>query len=509
LGIVASSARPQRYAQNKPWKQFSPRLGFAYQWSDKTVIRGGYGLFWINNAVEFDADPSTDSVNGIGTPWINSADGGQSPCMTPNLAVGQPACPAASAAGLTPEAGTFNLSNPFPNGIVKPPGRNIALYQSLQYGNGPFAIAPNNPYAYYQQWNLDVQRQLPDGTLVDLAYAGTKGTHLPDFSQQLDALPDKYLSLGSNLISQVPNPFVGLLGSANNTSLNTAPTVQLQQLLVPYPQYNGYSIGASGFSSSIYHSLQAKLEKRMKGAGTLLVSYTLSKMITTGDVDSLTSWLESTSAAGIQDWTNLKNERSLSSYDVPQRLVVSYVVDLPVGRGKRFLSNAGGIGGKLISGWGAEGVTLYQRGFPLNFGFPSGSATGENVSMRPNKSGSGALSGSPESRLGGQYSSKGWFDTSAFKAPADYSFGNESRVDPMLRSNGIENWDFSLFKDTRFGPEDRLGVQFRAEFFNLFNHPQFGPPDTTCCSNTNGNFGHVSSTLGDPRLIQFALRFTF
>ncbi len=129
--------------------------------------------------------------------------------------------------------------------------------------------------------------------------------------------------------------------------------------------------------------------------------------------------------------------------------------------------------------------------------------------MRPNKSGSGALSGSPESRLGGQYSSKGWFDTSAFKAPADYSFGNESRVDPMLRSNGIENWDFSLFKDTRFGPEDRLGVQFRAEFFNLFNHPQFGPPDTTCCSNTNGNFGHVSSTLGDPRLIQFALRFTF
>src|SRR6202030_1659013 len=118
-----------------------------------------------------------------------------------------------------------------------------------------------------------------------------KGNHLPDFSQQLDALPDKYLSLGSNLISQVQNPFVGLLGSANHTTLNTSPTVQLQQLLLPYPQYTGYSIGAAGWSGSDYNSLQVKLEKRMRGSGTLLVSYTVSKMLTTGDVDSLTSWL--------------------------------------------------------------------------------------------------------------------------------------------------------------------------------------------------------------------------
>ena len=283
---------------------------------------------------------------------------------------------------------------------------------------------------------------------LKLLGAAAKGTHLPDFAQQISALPDKYLSLGSHLSDTVPNPFSGII---NNTTGLAAKNTTLGQLLLPYPQYVGYSIGASGWSDSVYHSLQAKVEKRMRGAGTLLVSYTISKMITTGDIDTLTGWLESTPGAGIQDWNNRKNERSLSSYDVPQRLVVSYVVDLPVGHGKRFLSTA-------------------------------------------------SRSGSPESRL------KEWFDTSAFSVPAPYTFGIESRVDPVLRSQGIQNWDFSLFKDTRFGPEDRLGVQFRAEFFNLFNKPQFGPPNTTT---NGGGFGVVSSTLNNPRLIQFALRFTF
>ena len=116
------------------------------------MIRGGYGLFWISNAVEFDEAPNTDGVNSIGTPWVTSLDGGKSPCKAANPAPCNNADPA---------TGTFNLSNPFPNGIIKPPGRDVATYQSLQYGNWVWAIAPKNPYAYYQQWNLDVQQQLP------------------------------------------------------------------------------------------------------------------------------------------------------------------------------------------------------------------------------------------------------------------------------------------------------------------------------------------------------------
>ncbi|MGH9452912.1 MAG: TonB-dependent receptor domain-containing protein, partial [Terriglobia bacterium] len=496
LGLVASSQNPARYATVKPWKQFSPRLGFAYQVNNKTVVRGGYGLFWISNAVEFQTSPNNDFVNNIGTPWITTVDGGNTPCATPTPT----GCNTGGVVGPT-----LGLSNPFPNGILAPPGRN-PVYQQLAYGNGVTAGYLPNPMAYYQQWNLDVQRQLPDGTLIDLAYAAAKGTHLPDYNQQLDALPDQYLSLGDHLRDQVPNPFLGLIN--NSTSLATAQTVQLQQLLVPYPQYTGYAVGASGWSDSIYNSMQFKLEKRMHGSGTLLVAYTISKMITTGDVDSLTSWLEAAGPGGIQDWNNRSPERALSSYDVPQRLVVSYVLDLPVGHGKRFLSGVSGIGGKLISGWGLQGVTTYQRGFPLNFGLSSGPGIGMNNGQRPNAAGNAALSGSPESRL------NAWFNTAAFSAPAAWTYGDESRVNPVLRSQGIENWDVSAVKDTKFGPDDKLGLQFRAEFFNLFNNPQFGPPNTSCCSNPqaasyNASFGTVTSQVNNPRLIQFALRFTF
>jgi Carboxypeptidase regulatory-like domain len=502
LGLVDTSENPERYSMVKPWHQFSPHLGFAYELDNKTVVRGGYGLFWISPAVEFQTSPNNDFVNNIGTPLITSVDGGFTPCQTPSPT----GCNPGGASSGTPGA-TYNLSDPFPTGILQSPGRNPD-YRGLAYGNGITADTQANPPGYYQQWNLDVQRQLPDGTLVDVAYAGAHGVHLPDYSQQLDVLPDQYLSLGTHLLDQVPNPFKGLFGSQNVTGLNEASTVQLQELLIPYPQYTGYSVGASGWGSSDYNSMQLKVERRMKGSQTVLVSYTISKMLTTGDIDSLTSWLEAEGPGGIQDWNDRANEKSLSSYDVPQRLVVSYVLDLPVGHGKRYLANTSGVADKLVSGWGLQGNTTYQRGFPLNFGLASGTGIGWGNGQRPDVTGVGAVNGSPESRL------NEWFDTSVFSAPSAFTYGDESRVNPILRSEGIENWDVAFVKDTRFGPDERLGLQFRAEFFNFFNHPQFGPPNTSCCSDPNAAsynsaFGTVTSQVNLPRLVQFALRFTF
>jgi hypothetical protein len=157
---------------------------------------------------------------------------------------------------------------------------------------------------------------------------------------------------------------------------------------------------------------------------------------------------------------------------------------------------------KLVGGWGIEGVSTFQRGIPLNFGL-AGGTIGPNDGQRPNKVGSGAISGSPESRL------NEWFDTSAFSVPTPYTYGTESRVDSVLRAQGINNFDFALFKTTTFGPENKLGLQFRTEVFNLFNKPQFGPPATTCCQPDQSNFGVVSSQANEPRLLQFALRFLF
>ncbi len=489
LGLVGTPARPSRNATDKPWHQFSPRLGFAYQLTPKTVLRGGYGLFWISNTVGYTSESDLDFINSISTPWITSGDGGVSPCVNPSASVGVPACPGGA---------TFNLSNPFPNGILNPPGRDPS-YQGLAYGQYFFASVPNNPYAYYQQWNLDLQRELPGGFFLDVAYAGTKGTHLPDLAQPLNIMPDKYLALGFDLFDTVPNPFYGLV---NNGSALSLPFTYLEELLVPHPQYGagGMFSADSGLGSSIYHSLQLKVEKHLKGGGTLLAAYTNSKMITTADVDSLTNWLDATAAAGIQNWNNLKAERSIASYDVPQRLVVSYVLDLPVGRGKKFLSGVSGPADKVVSGWGVQGVTTYQRGFPLNFGSVIGALTSFGNGQRPDKSAAGALPGSADSRL------NEWFNTSAFSAPSPFVYGNESRTDPVLRSQGINNWDFALIKNTSFGPGERVGLQFRTEVFNLFNTPQFGPPSTTFGA---ANFGQVSAQINNPRLIQFALRFLF
>jgi hypothetical protein len=105
----------------------------------------------------------------------------------------------------------------------------------------------------------------------------------------------------------------------------------------------------------------------------------------------------------------------------------------------------------------------------------------------------------------------GWFNATCFVAPADFTFGNEPRVDPTLRSDGVDNFDFSVFKSVLLDREGRTGMEFRVEFFNLFNRTQFAPPNTTCCSTNNANFGVVTSTAPgtNPRLVQFALKFLF
>jgi hypothetical protein len=276
------------------------------------------------------------------------------------------------------------------------------------------------------------------------------------------------------------------------------------QLLRPFPEYTGFAIASANNRNSIYHSLQAKVEKRFKGGGSILASYTMAKLIS--DTDTLTGWLES---AGSTDWGipnnyNVRAERSLADFDVSQRLVVSYVLDLPVGKGQRFVQNASGVAGKLVSGWGINGITTLQSGFPLFIGNSQNLTNSFGGSSRPNNNGQSAkLTGRAQGRL------NEWFDTSVFSYPPAFDFGNVSRTLPDVRTHGIDNFDFAIFKNTKFGPDERFGIQFRTEFFNIFNRVQFGYPGQTCCQPDQSGFGVVSSQANFPRLIQFALRFTF
>jgi hypothetical protein len=160
----------------------------------------------------------------------------------------------------------------------------------------------------------------------------------------------------------------------------------------------------------------------------------------------------------------------------------------------------------LVDGWGIDGVTTLQRGFPLVFSNgQANDATLFGAGSRPNKVAGCKKTSRGLSRL------NGWFNTACFVAPADFTFGNEPRVDATLRSDGVVNFDFAVFKRIVLGREGRAGFEFRVEFFNLFNRTQFAQPNTTCCTTNNANFGSVTSTAPgtNPRLIQFAVKFFF
>jgi hypothetical protein len=468
MGLVDSSLDPSRNPVNLDETQFAPRFGLAYRLNDQTVIRGGYGIFWIPDLVAWSIEPNNDPVNSISTPFVATING-----------------------GITPYNTVSGWSNPFPNGILQPPGRAPNLNQIFFNTGGAGDPVANEAGGYMQQWNFDFQRQLPKGFFIDLAYAGSRGVHLHTNNQNIDFLPDKYLPMGTALDNQVANPFYSLITQGPLSSA----TVAASQLLLPYPQYTGMSIAGAGWGDSIYHSFQAKVERRFRGGGTLLVAYTNAKLLS--DTDTVSSWLESSTGgvAGTIDWNNIKGSSySLSSDDIPQRLVASYVVNLPVGHGQRFFAGASGIADKLVSGWGLDGITTFESGFPLKIGSSSGGTMPDRICANASRS------GSPESRL------DEWFNTSCFVPSPSFTYGTESRVDPNLREEGMNNWDIALFKTTNFGPSERMGLQFRAEFFNFFNRPEFGPPGAT--QGTSG-FGVVSSQVNNPRLIQFALKFLF
>ncbi|PYV49362.1 MAG: hypothetical protein DMG92_11170, partial [Acidobacteria bacterium] len=282
----------------------------------------------------------------------------------------QPWIASQSAQGILPQN---PLSNPFPGGIVQPMGRNQQLIDVQ--GAGLSASLINNPPPYVQQWNLDIQRQLPGNTLVDVAYAGSKGTHLPMHSQDLDQLPLQDLPKTSAdvtaLTAPVPNPFIGVVQSGGVGTCSPGPppdcTIPAARLLLPYPQFDDVSMAEPDNRDSIYHSLQAKFQKRFSTGASVLAAYTVSKLI--DNTNSEINWLEAAAPGwGDANSYNLRGERSLDGFDVPQRFVLSAVLDLPVGKGKRFANDAGPVVDKIVGGWGVNSIITLQRGFPLTIG---------------------------------------------------------------------------------------------------------------------------------------------
>ncbi|MGB9147222.1 MAG: TonB-dependent receptor [Acidobacteriaceae bacterium] len=457
-----------RYQFNPDQKTgMQPRVGFAYYAGMNTVFRGGYGLFMapvVGGGFNGNAVPNTGFLGS--TPWVNSLN------------------------GVNPQN---TLSNPYPTGFVFGTGSSQGLATEL--GQSVVGMSRARRTSYTEQWNLDIQHTFPMHFLVDLAYAGSHGIHLYG-DYDANQLPDKYLSFGTQLISQVSNPFYGHISSGSLSGQ----TVAESQLLLPYPQFTGVTLGdSSSYGASVYNSLQAMAERRFDNGFGLVVSYTLSKLMDNVGATETGFPGGTYSGGGIQDWYNLHGAWARGSFDTPNYLAINGTYDLPFGSHKRWL-NSGGVANYLIGGWQLNGISYIESGNPLQVFTAANTLYNNGGTQLANWNGKNPIPDTPvKDRL------NAYFNVSDFTAPAPFTYGDSPRLIGSLRDDGEVDLDLSGVKNTSLD-HDRYNVQFRAEAFNIFNHPQFGPPDTAL---GDGTTGIISDQLNNPRELQFAMKVLF
>ncbi|HWB96597.1 MAG TPA: TonB-dependent receptor [Bryobacteraceae bacterium] len=332
------------------------------------------------------------------------------------------------------------------------------------FGSG--GVDPDLRDSYTQQWNLTVQKKLPADFYLDIGYVGSKGTRLTtsyDGNRPLDIV--------------TPGPAVPSIASRR-----------------PLQGFAGISV-AKSIANSTYHSLQVKAERRVGHGFSILGAYTWSKSLSNSDISTVGG---GSFLGGIQDYMNLSGEKSYSAFDVPHRLSVSALYDVPL------FNHSPGVIRALLGGWQLGTIITEQTGFAAAL---SGvvDTTGTGIASRPN-----VVAGQSAMLPRDQRTRDRWFNTAAFALPVAGQFGNSTRE--QIHLPGLNQVDFSATKNFRFWESHQ--VQFRAEFFNFFNHVNLGAPGLNI--RDPQNFGRVTSTVqgaagmpGDARVVQFGLKYSF
>lgn len=445
---------------------YQPRLGFAYKLTDKMVIRGGWGIY----TVPFVIAGTNQSGFSLSTPMVPSVDN-----------------------GLTLQA---NLSNPLPSGVLSPRGSALGL--SALLGQAPSFLPTEVNNSQAQRWSFGGQYELPGNWLLELQYVGNKSYDLVVGSNIFNTIPKQYLSTSSIrdqdrinfLTGTVANPFRNLIPG---TGLNGA-TVQRQQLLRPFPQFTGIS-GIVNNGSGDYHSGQIRLEKRFSRGFTTLVSYTWSKFLVR---DSFLNEVDN------------QFERRLSDADIPHRIVVSGIYELPFGRGRKWGQSWHRAVDTILGGWQAQGIWQAQQGRPLTIGnvYYNGDITRLKTTVNSSRVDSTVFD------ISGFYFTDAAVQTNGVVDP------NKQRNDPRIqlsgnyrtlpsrfagfRGTGLNMADLSVSKNFSF--TETIKLQLRGEFLNAFNTPFFDNPNLTP---NNANFGRVTSQNNLPRDVQIGLRLVF
>ncbi len=476
-----------RHLYNVDGNNFGPRIGLAYRVGPKTVIRSAFGVMYGPSYAQAAGNGATTQDGFAYTAGINttyySSDGHVEP--------------------------QYLVANPFPFGIPPITGNKRGL--ATLFGEGPGGAAiRNQPNPYMLNWNFGIEHEFRGNVLVQASYVANHSLRwATTYSRNLNQLTPAQIRAGVAKFgdsgfdtANYNNPFFSLIGPGgpyeDPESGYFYPLTSAISLRSRYPQFSCacYSWPFDGNSS--YNSFQLRVEKRVSKGLNFLVNYTNSKFIDNGE--GTWAWLGNHGA--LQDPWNLKGERSLSANDIPQRLAMTFLYELPFGRGKHFLSNTNSVVDAVLGGWKTSNIFFLSRGVPMVWSETTSDYNRFLASGRPDKICDRVKSGPVESRL------NEYFDTSCFQTPAAFSLGSAPRTDPHIRWPGSRDWDFSMLKN--FPIKERITLQFRGEFFNMTNTPQFGGP----CGNINGScgpgkFGAINSQANGPREIQLGLRILF
>jgi hypothetical protein len=498
---------PGRNGQTRPQdiytKAFGPRVGFAYSINDKTVIRGGYGIFY--EPLKEGSFADQDGLGFFNRQTISPTNGG--PIQIDN--------------GVTR---VFPLSGPF-----TPDGQNGS--------NGVILVPANSGRpADVQTWNLDIQRQITSNLMVSIAYVGSKGTHLPALNIIPNQVNPSFLALGNDLNMQATCLAAGTCPAAVAAGVKlpyAGFTGQINQVLRPFPQYGDFNQEDNSFTpdrtgNSTYHAMQLQANKRLAEGLSFLVSYTVSKNLTDADSSGpgVAGFIGTNEFIG-QNSYNRSAEKAVSEIDTPQTLVASFFYELPVGRGKRFV-NQGGVSDRVLGGWYASTILNYHSGLATEVYGPCNGTAGDVLFAGCHFTGAARVNvvpGVPETNKSDfNPMTTPFWNPGAFTQPAPLTFGNEPRSLSAARGFGGRNEDFTLGKKTRLFGEKAV-VDFRAEFFNIFNRhiyqansggPQinnpFIPLGAPGCNQPGQHFacgfGAITNASG-PRNIQFALKIQY
>lgn len=469
--LVFAGTKPGEYGSHRfsaiEYNLVQPRVGFAYRLNSKTVLRGGSGLFIGQSGDILSNGDRISHTSGFaarfGWPSLNN---GITPQEYMSSTVGLPAFP------LPPD---FDPSQDNGSGID---------YISPKDGQPPLITS----------WFLGVQRELPGEFMLDMSWVGNESHRLATNMDNIDQVNPKYLSLGNALTADISSA----AGQATGVKLPYPTfTGTVAQALRPYPQYQGISHLLQDNGKSNYESLQVKLQRQFHQGIAVLASYTYSKLMTNAECGE--GWYN----RGSQNSFNTNDLYTVGNTVPPQMLALSYVLELPFGTGKRYVSQPG-VARALLGGWAFSGIHHYQSGVAIGGVYGIGTAGYTpifNNALYPNIVAGQSLKAS----WSGRYDPNKdiYLNPAAFSVPPNFTFGNASPNLP-LRDFAYFNEDIALIRTFRI--RETVGAEFRINAFNIFNRTLFSDPDAYY-SPSNTDFGHTDSQANPARSIQLALKF--